>query len=275
MSFFEAVLFGLVQGLTEFLPISSTAHIVITGYILGISTPGLGFEVYLHMASLLAVIIYFRRDLMWVVEGFFRWVLRSGGPEDAVAGRFAIYLGIATVITGGLGLLLMKMMGDSLKSPPVVAGALFCTAVALLLVERIQRVGGREIGQVTGLDAVLVGLAQTVAVLPGISRSGATLIGGLALGLNRDTAVRFSFLLAIPVLAGSSVLALRDVTGGELLALGVSGLIVSFVVSFAASWVSIIWLIGFLKQRRLFWFSVYLVLLAAFVYFAFPADSVF
>lgn len=275
MSFWEAVLFGLVQGLSEFLPISSTAHIVITGYILGISTPGLGFEVYLHMASLLAVVIYFRRDLMWVVEGFLRWFARRGGAEDAVAGRFAIYLGIATVLTGGLGLLLMKMMGDSLKSPPVVAGALFCTAIALLLVERIQRVGGRGIGEVSGLDAVLVGLAQTVAVLPGISRSGATLIGGLAVGLDRDTAVRFSFLLAIPVLVGSSVLALRDITGGELLALGVSGLIVSFVVSFAASWVSIVWLIGFLKQRRLFWFSIYLVLLSGFVYFGFPTDRGF
>lgn len=275
MSFWEAVLFGLVQGLSEFLPISSTAHIVITGYILGISTPGLGFEIYLHMASLLAVMIYFRRDLMWVVEGFLRWATRRGGAEDAVAGRFAVYLGIATVITGVLGLLLMKMMGDSLKSPPVVAGALFCTAVALLLVERIQRVGGRGINEVSGLDAVLVGLAQTVAVLPGISRSGATLIGGLAVGLDRDTAVRFSFLLAIPVLVGSSVLALRDITGGDLLALGVSGLIVSFVVSFVASWVSIVWLIGFLKQRRLFWFSIYLVLLSGFVYFAFPTDRVF
>lgn len=275
MSIWEAILFGLVQGLTEFLPISSSAHIVIFGYIVGRTTPGLGFEVFLHMASLLAVMLYFRRDLYWVIGGFFRWMLGKGREDDAVAGRFALYLGVGTVITGGLGLLMMKILGDAIKAPPVVATALIGTALALLLVERLQRLEGRGMGQLTFLDAILVGLAQTVAVLPGVSRSGATLIAGLALGLNRETAVRFSFLLAIPVLAGSSVLALKDFSGGEFAEIGLIGLIVSFVVSFAASWVSILWLIGFLKQRRLYWFSLYLVALAIFVFVAFPSGQTF
>ncbi|MCC5839304.1 MAG: hypothetical protein JJT96_04190 [Opitutales bacterium] len=275
MPIWEAILFGLVQGLTEFLPISSTAHIVIFGYIVGRTTPGLGFEIFLHMASLLAVLLYFRQDLYWVIGGFFRWVLGRGTGDDAVAGRFAIYLGVGTIITGGLGLIMMKVLGDTIKAPPVVATALIGTAIALLLVERLQRLDGRGMSQLGLLDAILVGLAQTVAVLPGVSRSGATLIAGLALGLNRDTAVRFSFLLAIPVLAGSSVLALKDISGGEFAAIGLPALIVSFIVSFIASWVSILWLIGFLKQRRLYWFSIYLVALAIFVFIAFPSGQAF
>lgn len=275
MSIWEAILFGLVQGLTEFLPISSTAHIVIFGYIVGRTTPGLGFEIFLHMASLLAVLLYFRRDLYWVIGGFLRWVLRRGTDDDAAAGRFALYLGVGTVITGGLGLVMMKVLGDAIKAPPVVATALIGTAIALLLVERLQRLEGRGVSQVGFSDAILVGLAQTVAVLPGVSRSGATLIAGLALGLNRDTAVRFSFLLAIPVLAGSSVLALKDISSGEFAEIGILGLTVSFVVSFFASWVSILWLIGFLKQKRLYWFSLYLVVLAIFVFIAFPSGQTF
>lgn len=275
MSIWEAILFGLVQGLTEFLPISSTAHIVIFGYIVGRTTPGLGFEIFLHMASLLAVLLYFRRDLYWVIGGFLRWVLRRGTDDDAAAGRFALYLGVGTMITGGLGLVMMKVLGDAIKAPPVVATALIGTAIALLLVERLQRLEGRGVSQVGFSDAILVGLAQTVAVLPGVSRSGATLIAGLALGLNRDTAVRFSFLLAIPVLAGSSVLALKDISSGEFAEIGILGLTVSFVVSFFASWVSILWLIGFLKQKRLYWFSLYLVVLAIFVFIAFPSGQTF
>ena len=275
MSVIEAILFGLVQGLTEFIPVSSTAHIVIMGYVLDVQTPGLTFEIFLHIASLLAVIIYFRQDIFQLATGLLNSFRAGAKEEDLVARRMVVYLGVATVITGVLGVILMKLLGDSIKSPTLVVCALLTTAVLLVLVERAKKLGDRGPGNLSMLDAIVVGLAQTVAILPGISRAGSTLIAGLALGMNRVTAVRFSFLLSIPVLAGSAVLALKDVSGGDLAEIGTTGLVVSFIVSFIASLASIVWMIRMLGQRRLYWFSVYLVILAIYVFVAFPPEAVF
>ncbi len=275
MSVIEAILFGLVQGLTEFIPISSTAHMVILGYMLDVRTPGLTFEIFLHFASLLAVLIYFRKDLQQLIAGSFRSFRPEATPEDLTDRRMVIYLGVATVITGVLGIFLMNFLGDSIKSPRLVGCALLLTAILLVVVERAKRLGDRGPGDLRLMDAVVVGLAQTIAVVPGVSRSGGTLIAGLALGMNRVTAVRFSFLLAIPVLAGSTVLSLKDISAGSFDGIGPLALGVSFVVSFLASMASIVWLIRMLKQQRLYWFSVYLVLMAIYVFVAFPSDGMF
>lgn len=275
MSVIEAILFGLVQGLTEFIPVSSTAHMVILGYALDVQTPGLTFEIFLHFASLLAVVIYFRKDLYHLAVGLSRSFRPGATEEDLVARRMVVYLGVTTVITGLLGTYLMKSLGDSIKSPTLVGGALLMTATLLVLVERAKKLGDRGPGNLRLLDAILMGLAQTAAIVPGISRSGSTLIAGLALGLNRITAVRFSFLLSIPVLAGSAVLAIRDVSAGDLDGISPVALGVSFLVSFLASIASIVWLIRMLGQQRLYWFSVYLVMMAIYVFVAFPPATVF
>ena len=269
MSFFEAILFGLVQGFTEFIPVSSTAHIVILANILGIETPGLTFEIFLHFASLLAVIIYFWRDLWNIVRGNLRFLGLLPGRQvgDRVDFRFACLIGVATVITVVLGVALSKTLGDGIKAPAVMGAGLMLTAVLLILVEWAQRRGQRSSEELTWLDAVVVGLAQTVAVFPGVSRSGATLIAGLAMGMSRETAVRYSFLLAIPMLVGAAVWAIKDISGGDLAALGGAALALSFIVSFIASMLSIAFLIRLLQQRRLYWFSLYLVPLAAYTLF--------
>lgn len=275
MSPIEAILFGLVQGLTEFIPISSTAHMVILGYILGVPTPGLTFEIFLHLASLLAVLIYFRKDLFQLTLGSYRSFLPGATEEHRTDRRVVIYLLVATLITGVLGLFLVNFLGDSIKSPTLVASALLLTAILLIVVERAKRLGDRGPGNLRMLDAILIGLIQTAAVVPGISRSGSTLIAGLALGLNRVTAVRFSFLLSIPVLAGSSLVAIKDISAGDLTAISPLALGVSFFTSFLASMASIVWLIRMLKQQRLYWFSIYLFLMAIFVFVAFPSDGLF
>ena len=292
MSFLDAILFGLIQGLTEFIPVSSTAHIVLLAKLLGVETPGLTFEIFLHIASLLAVVIYFWRDLWLIIVGFLRCLLpllrSSEGVtslkgllfgnlqavnlpdttlEDRVGFRFGILLLVATFITGVLGIMLSDWLGDGIKATPLVAGALLFTAICLLLVEWAQKIGDRQAQSLTWVDAVVIGLAQTVAVLPGVSRSGATLIAGLAMKLSRETAVRFAFLLAIPVLAGTSLLGIRNIGAGDLSGIPVSALIISFIVSFVASVISIRWLIQLLKQQRLYWFSIYLVFLAAATWF--------
>ncbi len=274
MSYWEAIILGIVQGITEFLPISSTAHIVIVQQLLGLYFPGLVFEIFLHQASILAVILFFRKDLIVLIQGFLRFLARRR-PEDRVHFYFGIYIVVATFITGVLGLLLQNVMGDGLKSPLVVSAALATTGVFLILIERVRQLGNVTVETMGFRHAVIVGLAQTVAVLPGISRSGATLVASLWCGLNRETAVRYSFLLAIPVILGSSVLALRKVDASMIEAIGAGPLLVSFVMTFIFSVIGIVWLIDFLKRGKLLYFAIYCFLVSGFVFFYFDRDMTF
>lgn len=265
MSIFHAIIFGIVQGITEFLPISSTAHIVITQLILGTPFPGLAFEIYLHIASILAVVIYFRKDLIAVVVGFFSY-FKTRSTENRVHFLFALYIVLATLLTGGLGVLLKDFVEDTMKTPAFIAVALFVTGLGLVFIERFHRYGSRTEKDMTFVDAIIVGLAQTLAVLPGISRSGATLIAALLCGLQRDTAVRYSFLLVIPVILGSTVLAIGDVSQEVFAAIGAPALIVSFITTFIFSWLGIVLLIDFLKRSKLIYFAVYCFVVAILVF---------
>lgn len=274
MSIWEAIIFGMVQGITEFLPISSTAHIVIATYLLGFQFPGLAFEIFLHQASLLAVVLYFRKDLWELVSGCVRFVF-TRSPEDRVHWMFGLYIVVATLITGVLGYTLQKNMGDALKSPVVVAIALAVTGTFLILIERVRHYGTTDEKGMKWHHAIWVGLGQTVAVLPGISRSGATLVTSLWTGLNRETAVRYSFLLAIPIILGSSVLAIPDFQEGLVGTAGFWPLLLAFAVTFVCSWLGIVWLISFLRRSRLIYFAFYCFLLAGFVFFYFDPETVF
>ena len=273
MSILEAIIFGIVQGITEFLPISSTAHIVITQLILGYNFPGFAFEIYLHFASILAVVIYFRKDLFAVITGFFSY-FKSKTAENKVQFWFAIYIVVATFITGALGVVLKDIFDESMKRPLTISIALTITGIALIYIERFHRYGKREEKDMTWKDSVLVGLGQTIAVFPGISRSGATLVTALLAGLSRETAVKYSFLLSVPVILGSSVLALGDATTEMFTAIGTPALIVSFIVTFIFSWIGIVWLIGFLKRSKLIYFAIYCFVVAILVYFFIPADTI-
>jgi undecaprenyl-diphosphatase len=274
MNFWEAILFGIVQGITEFLPISSTAHIVITGYFLGQTYPGLSLEIFLHLASVLAVLCYFQRDLRGLIAGFFRYLVRRSAT-DRTSFLFGIYIIVATAITGVLGILLKDQLGDAMKQPPFVAAMLALTGCVLILTERFIKYGNRTQDDMTARDAIVVGLGQTVAVLPGISRAGSTLIAALLSGLERKTAVRFSFLLSVPVILGSSVLALDDLRDGMFGRIGWGPLAVSFVTTFFFSLIGIVWLIEFLKRRKLIWFAAYLFALALFIVLYFPSEMAF
>ena len=265
MSLFEAIIFGIVQGISEFLPISSTAHIIITELLFGYNFPGLAYEIFLHIASVFAVIIYFRRELWSVIRGFFSYFIEKS-DINKMHFMFGIYIIIATAITGSLGLILKNLVVDVMKTPPFIAAALAVTGTALILIERFKRYGSRKEDKMTWLDAVIVGLGQTIAVLPGISRSGSTLIVALWAGLDRDTAVRYSFLLVIPAILGSTVLAAGDLSGAIWSEIGTVSLAVSFLASFLFSIVGIIWLIDFLKKGRLLYFAIYCYILAFLVF---------
>ncbi|MFC4738026.1 undecaprenyl-diphosphatase UppP [Bacillus daqingensis] len=273
MSLIEAIIFGIVQGITEFLPISSTAHIVITQMVFGYSFPGLAFEIYLHLASVLAVIFYFRKDVIEVTAGFLNYIMKRCA-EDKTMFLFGVYILVATVITGGLGVLLSDFFGDGMKTPAIIALALTLTGFALIFIERFHRYGARKEKDMTVKDSVIVGLGQTLAVFPGISRSGATLVTGLLIGLDRDTAVRYSFLLAIPVILGSTVLGVRDISADMISYIGGLNLVVSFAVTFIFSLLGIIWLIDFLKKSKLIYFAIYCFVVAALVFFLIDPNTV-
>lgn len=266
MSIVEALILGAVQGIVEFLPISSTAHIIIAQILLGYSIPGLSFEIYLHLGSIIAVILYFWKDIAHILLAFFRYIGKRQ-REDRAEFYFGIYLIVATLITGVLGIMLEDAIGEAFKTPVMIAVALALTGIFLIAIERFHQIGNKSEGDMTWFDAIIIGLVQTLAIIPGISRSGSTLIAGLYLGLNRDTAVRFSFLLSIPVILGSSVLAISDISAGSFAAIGTGPLIVAFATSFVTSLIGIVWLIDFLKKGRLIYFALYCFLLAAVVLF--------
>ena len=263
MSYLEAIIFGIIQGITEFLPVSSTAHIVIAELLLGHDFPGLGFEIYLHLASVLAVMIYFYHDILDIIKGFLAYLGQNKTQKNKIQFYFALYLITATFITGILGLLLEDLVSDIMKTYTFMGLALIITGIFLILIERFQEYGNRAEKDMTIKDAVIVGLGQTLAVLPGISRSGTTLIAGLWAGLKRETAVRYSFLLLIPVVLGSSVLSLQEFTSGFLGELGTGPLILSFLTSFVFSVLGIIWLIDIIKKKRLLYLSIYCFLIGS------------
>ncbi|WP_088102362.1 undecaprenyl-diphosphatase UppP [Halalkalibacter urbisdiaboli] len=274
MSIIEAIIFGIVQGITEFLPISSTAHIVITQLLLGYPFPGFGFEVFLHMGSVLAVVIYFRRDLLEVITGFFAY-FTNRSKENRTQFFFGIYIIIATGITGVIGLLFEDFIGSTLKTPPFIALALAITGFFLIVIERFHKYGNRTESEMTFVDSIIVGLGQSLALVPGISRSGSTLITALFVGLNRETAVRYSFLLSIPITLGTSVLAISDLANGSLISeVGVIALIISFIATFIFSWLGIVWLIDFLKKSKLVYFAIYCFIAALFVFFFLDSSTI-
>lgn len=265
MSIIEAIIFGIVQGISEFLPISSTAHIVITEHLLDLHFPGLAFEVFLHLASVLAVILYFRKDLWQMINGFFSY-FKKKSVENRIHFYFVIYILIATLITGVLGILLEGFIGERMKTPLMISIALFTTGLFLVIIERFHKIGNRTEKEMTLFDSIIVGLGQTIAIIPGISRSGSTLIAALWIGLDRATAVRYSFFLAVPIILGSSILALDEVSADVFASIGTASLIVAFITTFVFSLLGIKWLIEFLKRSKLIYFAAYCFVLAILVY---------
>ncbi len=266
MSTFEALVLGAVQGLTEFIPISSSGHLVLVPEALGWDEPGLAFDVLLHAGSLIALLIYFSGDLLDLARGFF--------SRDQSARRMVFLLLIGTVPAAFVGVAFGDFFEEQFADAEAAAYQLLITAVILVGAEqavhfhrkRTARTGValRTMEDLRGPDAVAIGVAQAISILPGISRSGATIGTGLALSVERDDAARFAFLLAIPALIGATLVKLPDLAGGSLgLAAGVGGFLASLVTSYGAIW----GLIRYLKNRTLYPFAIYCVI-ATFVFLA-------
>lgn len=250
MQILKYLIIGLLQGLTEFLPVSSSAHMVIAEHWLKLSTPGIVMEVAFHVATLLAVVLVYRREL---------WRLVTGRDW-----RLLGLLAAATAVTVALILPFkdwLSALPDAPNAVRICGAMLLITAAWLALADwRIAR--SQPTRQLTWVGALLIGLAQGIAALPGISRSGATIGAGLQLGMEREEAARFSFLLSIPVILGAGFFELldaREQLGGA--SLDVAGLAVGFVVALLSGIAAIYLLLWMLKRARLAWFAGYAALL--------------
>ncbi len=242
MTWTDALVLGLVQGLTEFLPISSSGHLVLTQHALGIDAPGTDLEIAVHLGTLLAVVLYYAKDLRAVVRDVF-----ARGPTA----RLGWMVVVGTLPIVGVGLFLREPIRALFDEPRWSAFGLLLTGV-LMLASRLarKRPGAPGFGY-----AVIVGCAQAVAILPGISRSGSTITTGMFLGDDPVRAARFSFLLSIPAILGAAVLMLKD--GGLSAASDVPKLLAAGFVAFASGLAAIAFLIRLLGQGRLAWFGPY------------------
>ena len=262
----QAVVLGAVQGLTEFIPISSSGHLVLVPAAAGWDEYGLAFDVLLHAASLVALFVYFSGDLVDLARGAV-----SG---DADARRLVGLLAIGTVPAGLAGILFEDYFEEAFGDARAAAIQLIVTAAILVGAELVLRYhqrrtahSGNQLRTIEDLktpDAVAIGVAQAISILPGISRSGSTIGAGLALGMNRDDSARFAFLLAIPALLGATLVKLPDLGSDSIgIAAGIGGFLSSLVFSYAAIW----GLIRYLRRNTLYPFAAYCVIAGTIFYF--------
>ena len=263
MTIIQAFVLGIVQGLTEFLPISSSGHLVLVQHLFGLHEAELSFDVSVHVGTLAAVILYFRHDILDMLGGLMR-VLRCAVSHQATREadrprvRLAVLIILGSVPTAAIGLALHGI-ADRLFASPLVTGAMLLLTGGLLFATRPQRHphtdAGRALEALTIKDTLVIGLVQGLAVMPGISRSGSTIAVGILTGIRHETAARFSFLLSIPAVAGAALLVLKDALqqGGIHLPTCLLGGITAMLVGYAA-----LTLLVFLVQKgRLYLFAPY------------------
>jgi undecaprenyl-diphosphatase len=256
---FQSIILGIVQGLTEFLPISSSAHLRIVPAFLGWEDPGAAFTAVCQLGTEAAVLIYFRHELWAIVR---KWL---GGPrrfEDPDV-RLGWFLIIATIPIGILGFIFRDQIESGARNLWLIGTMLIVFALVLGYADRMGR-HEREIEQLSTRDGVAIGLAQSFSLIPGVSRSGATMSAGLLLGLQRPAAARFSFLLAIPAVVASGLFELKDViTGDKHVNTSVFNVGVATVVAFFVGYAAIAWLLRYLASHTVTLFVVYRILLGS------------
>jgi undecaprenyl-diphosphatase len=258
VSMAQAAVLGVVEGVTEFLPVSSTGHLTIVESLMNIRTDDqrvTAFTAVIQVGAILAAVVYFRRDIVRLVVAFVRG-LGSADARRATDWRLALCVIAGSIPIGVVGFLAKDVIKKDLRSLWVVAAALIAWSVVMVVAERVATYRRHE--QDTSLtDALVIGLVQCVALVPGVSRSGATISAGLFRGLDRVAATRLSFLLGIPALVAAGAYELKDLSG-----LSVAPTVLATAVSFVVAYVAIAWLLRFVVRHSIAVFAAYRVLLA-------------
>ncbi len=256
MDTLQAALLALVQGLTEFLPVSSQAHLVLYSLMTGQAYQGLDFDIILHFGSLVAVVTYFRHELLVMGRDWLSSLTTRKNTADA---RLAWLIIIGTLPAGVLGLLLKDLAEVALRSPLIMALSLIVFGLVLGWADWRHR-GERDEYSLGVRDAVIVGLAQALALIPGTSRSGITMTAGLFLGMSREAATRFSFLLSVPIIAAAGLLGLLDVAQDGIDA-SLLPMLIGFVVAVLSTYACIHYFLAFIRRIGMQPFVAYRVIL--------------
>lgn len=262
MSLFQAFILGIIQGLTEFLPISSSAHLVIAPYLLQWELSKdlvFSFDVLVQLGTLLAVVVYFWKDIIDVATGFIRGLF-SGKPFSDPRARMGWLLVIATIPAGLLGLLVKDAVESAFHNITATAIALLVTAGILILAEQVGK-KTRKLDSARWMDALWIGAAQALSIFPGISRSGASISAGLLRGLDRPSAARFSFLMSIPIMIAAGGLSLLDLLEMPDLRAHLPAIATGFVTAAVVGYVAIRWFISYISNHSLILFAWYCLVL--------------
>ena len=268
MNIFQAILMGIVQGLAEFLPISSSGHLAIFQNLLHIETDTgdsmLLFDVLLHIGTLIAIFIVFWKDIVKLVIEFFGiiadFIRRFREPDVIVLSsayrRFVLLILVSTIPTGILGYIdrdFVEYASGTLLIPGI---GLIITSILLFICDRIGD-GRKGIKKITYLDAFEIGMAQGIATVPGISRSGATIAACLMLGIKKETAVKYSFIMSVPAVMGAAILEIKDAVGASLEVETLISYIIGMIVAAVVGYFAIKFMIGVVRRKRYIYFSIY------------------
>jgi undecaprenyl-diphosphatase len=264
VSTLESIVLGIVQGLTEFLPISSTAHLRIVPAFLGWDDPGAAFTAVTQLGTMAAVLLYFRHDLIRIALAWLR-SLRDRSARRELDARMGWYIVLGTIPIGIFGVLFKDQIENGARDLYLIGSALIVLGLVLLAAERVGK-KDRPIEQIEARDGLAMGFAQALALVPGVSRSGATITAGLFLGLDRTSAARFSFLLSVPAVVLSGLLELGSIlTGDEGQHVSTGRLALATVLAFITGYAAIAWMLRYLGSHSTIVFVVYRVVLGSLV----------
>lgn len=262
MNLVQAAVLGIVQGLTEFLPISSSGHLRIVPALLGWRDPGAAFTAVIQIGTMAAIVVFFWRDIVRIVWTWLRslWTAELRSELDA---RMGWYIIAGTIPVGVLGLVFADQIQTAARDLRLIGAAFILLAIVLLIAERLGR-RVKTVESVTFRDSIVIGCFQALALIPGSSRSGSTITGALFLGYEREAAARYSFLLSIPAVVASGLFELKDIGGHD--TPGLAPTLVATLLAFVVGYVSIAWLLRYLTQHTTVVFIAYRIAVGALLF---------
>ena len=267
MNIIQAIILGVIQGLTEFLPVSSSGHLVLFQHLFGLKEAELFFDISVHIGTLVAVLIFFRKDIYAIILSVLRYckmIFKTGSfspaNEDSEL-RLALLIITGSIPTAIIGLLFHKI-ADQLFSSVLIAGSMLILTGIILFFTRFVKNSTKEVSLFSLKDSLIIGISQGLAIIPGLSRSGTTIATGLFLGLNHETATRYSFLLSIPAILGASLLSFGDLSGSA--SVPIKTAITGAIASSIAGYLALKFLFYIVRRGRLHYFSPYCLAIGIF-----------
>jgi undecaprenyl-diphosphatase len=258
------IFLGLFQGITEPIPVSSSGHLEIAEHFFGLEIEGMSFALLVNTASLFAVLLVYKDDIIRLIVNGLAY-LKNKDPEAKSDFMFIIYLIVGTIPAGVIGVLFGDFIEEHLASIKTVGVNLLVTGFALWMIRNMR--GRKSDGELSYRDAIIVGLAQAAALIPGISRSGATIVAAMSLGMKQETALRYSFLLYIPVSVGGMILGFSDILNDPYLSELSLPYILAFISSLIASYFSLKWFMNIMARGNLKYFAIYCFIVGPLVIF--------